>query len=150
MLQRLRHRAQGQEGFTLIELLVVILIIGILAAVAIPTFLSQTAKAHDSNAQGYLNSAQTAEATWQTSNGSYTNSAAQLKSIEPTLNSASSLAATLTANGFRVSDQSTGDNILYSLTYDSTTGGVVKGCHLVGGAATSGKNVGGCNNSNSW
>ncbi len=86
MLQRLRHRAQGQEGFTLIELLVVILIIGILAAVAIPTFLSQTSKANDSNLQSALCTVQTTEATYATSNGgNYTSSQSALTTIEPSL-----------------------------------------------------------------
>jgi type IV pilus assembly protein PilA len=91
MLQRLRHRAGGQEGFTLIELLVVILIIGILAAVAIPAFINQKGKANDANTKSDVRTAQTAEETYFTNGQLYIGGApgaTALENIEPTLTQA--------------------------------------------------------------
>jgi type IV pilus assembly protein PilA len=99
MLSKVTRRAQDEQGFTLIELLVVILIIGILAAVAIPTFLNQRGKAYDSNAQSQAKTAQIAEETYATgNNGSYTGSISALQGIEPSLNDTSSATLT-TVNG---------------------------------------------------
>ncbi|HUB74629.1 MAG TPA: prepilin-type N-terminal cleavage/methylation domain-containing protein [Solirubrobacteraceae bacterium] len=77
----------GQEGFTLIELLVVILIIGILAAIAIPALLSQKSKAYDAGAKELARTAEvSAEAYASDHEGSYANlSLAELHKYEPSI-----------------------------------------------------------------
>src|SRR6059058_983003 len=71
MLHKFRRRAEDEKGFTLIELLVVILIIGILAAIAIPSFLNQKGKGEDSKAKADARTTQTALETWYTDNQTY-------------------------------------------------------------------------------
>ena len=92
MVQKLRERSQGEGGFTLVELLVVMLILGLLAAIAIPSFFNQREKAKDADAKAAARTAQTAIETYATGNqGDYTGATAgtatdDLNVIEPTLN----------------------------------------------------------------
>ena len=80
-----RLNGEGEAGFTLIELLVVMLILGILAAIALPAFFNQKEKAGDARAKENAHTAQVAMETYSTEhNGSYAGATvAELQKIEP-------------------------------------------------------------------
>ncbi|HZU77406.1 MAG TPA: type II secretion system protein [Dehalococcoidia bacterium] len=148
MLSKLRRRAESEKGFTLIELLVVILIIGILAAIAIPAFLNQRAKAYDASAKSNVKTAQIAEETYSTdNNGTYvadttSNASGPLDKIEPTLNNSPYVTASTISGGtagytlVATSSGSGGNPDTFTLV--SNNGAVTRTCSGSGGGCPNG------------
>jgi len=146
MLHKLRERVQDEKGFTLIELLVVILIIGILAAIALPAFLNQREKAQDSEAKSAARTVQTAMETYYTDNQSYANATiTKLKAIEPSIGSFESRLdiGTPGATGYTIGVTSKGsDQTKFSIA--NAAGVVTRTC------PTASFSKGGCPSDGNW
>jgi prepilin-type N-terminal cleavage/methylation domain-containing protein len=132
------RRLTDSSGFTLVELLVVMLILGILAAVGIATFLHQRSKGEDAAAKVYVTTASKAMGVWHNDHGTYAGATrVELAAIEPSLSSAAGLVVAGDADSYTVSVDSTAGaqgGGTFTLEYDDD-GTILRTCANAGRGA---------------
>lgn len=147
--RQLPHAARSRGGFTLIELMAVVVVIGLLAAVALPSFLDSVRKGRRAEAHAALAQLQQAQERWRANNSTYTGTLADLKlNLDASahtpgdyyvvnIDSADGTGYTATANAVSGSSQA-GDTQCTTMRVRLTGGnlqyGGCSGCSVPGGA----------------